>query len=266
MTTNKLSNDYLLTDEQVDEFWDNGFIVLKCVLSRSEIEYYGKAIRDTAMAHFRAQGMKSTFGGAFLQQLNLRLDDNIVREFCLSRRLGSIAARLLQCERVRIYHDQALFKSPGDSDSYWHQDQYFWPLDTDRSLGLWMPLVDCDENMGSLRYASGSHRYGNLGQHKLGEESGRFFDEFIEDKELEVIQTENLKAGDCAFHLGWTIHGAPANRSKKTREAMVVTFFPDGTKLDELTNESRVNDAEQFLGGRRPGEIADSKLNPIVYP
>ena len=266
MTTNTLSDNYQLTDEQIGDFWSQGFIVLKGVLSPSEIEYYGAAIRDTAMAYFRDQGMKPTFGGAFLQQLNLRMDNDTVREFCLSRRFGSIAARLLQRDRVRIYHDQALFKSPGDSDSYWHQDQYFWPLATDRSLGLWMPLVDCDENMGSLRYASGSHRYGNIGQHKLSDKSGDFFDKFIQDKELEVVETGKLEAGDCCFHLGWTIHGAPSNRSDKTREAMIVTFFPDGTKVDELTNESRVNDAEKFLGGRRPGEPADSELNPIVYP
>ena len=24
----------------------------------------------------------------------------------------------------------------------WHQDQFYWPLDTDRTITMWMPLVD----------------------------------------------------------------------------------------------------------------------------
>ena len=46
---------------------------------------------------------------------------------------------------------------------------------------------------------------------------------------------------------------------------MIVTFYPDGTRVAECSNPSRVNDAEHFLGGRKEGEIADSKMNTIVY-
>ena len=260
-----LDSEYTISDQQIEGFWQDGFIVLKGVLSSEEIEAYGKVIRDTAMDHFEANDMKLSFGGAFLQKLNLRYDSKGIKKFCLSRRFGKIAARLLEVNGVRIFHDQALFKTPGGTDSHWHQDQYFWPLDTDRSLGLWMPLVDCSEEMGSIKFVAGSHRYGNLGQHRLSEESGEFFEEFIAEERLEIFQTESLKAGDCTFHLGWTIHGAPANRSKKLREAMIVTFYPDGTRVDKLSNPSRVNDAKNFLGGRKPGQLADSELNTVVY-
>ena len=156
-----LNADYSLSDEQVAQFWRDGFIVLRAVLSRREIEAYGAVIRDTAMRRFAARDMPAAAHGAFLQTLGLRFDAEGVRRFCLAPRFGAIAARLLQVPAVRIFHEQALFKQSGGSDSHWHQDQYYWPLATDRSLGLWMPLVDCNRQMGTIRFVRGSHRYGD---------------------------------------------------------------------------------------------------------
>ena len=260
-----LNADYSLSDEQVAQFWRDGFIVLRAVLSRDEVSAYGAVIRDTAMRRFAARDMPAAAHGAFLQTLGLRFDAEGVRRFCLAPRFGAIAARLLQVPAVRIFHEQALFKQSGGSDSHWHQDQYYWPLATDRSLGLWMPLVDCNRQMGTIRFVRGSHRYGDLAGRDISDESAHHFDEFIVRERLDIYQTEELAAGDCTFHLGWTVHGAPANHSDAMREAMIVTFYPDGTRVDSLSNPSRVNDARVFLGGRKPGELADSELNTVVY-
>lgn len=223
-----LDTDYPLTPEQVRGFWENGFIVLKSVLSPDEVAAYEKVIQEVAMAQFQANGMKLSFGTAFLQRTNLRYDDEGVLKFCLSRRLASIAGQLLEVKNVRIYHDQALFKPPGGSDSYWHQDQFYWPLNTERALGLWMPLVDCTPEMGGMRYARGSHRFGNLGQHDITQESEGFFNDFIEENNLEMYQVPALQAGDCTFHAGWTVHGALAN---KLLEASVVLYLEVPPKI-----------------------------------
>jgi hypothetical protein len=46
---------------------------------------------------------------------------------------------------------------------------------------------------------------------------------------------------------------------------MIVTYYPDGTRVDELSNESRVGDAQTYLGGRTTGQLADSEMNTLVY-
>ena len=255
-----------LTDDQVGAFWRDGHILLRGLLSPEEAATVRAAIVEEAERQFALRDGRTSFGGAFHQAQNLRRRSPGVAAFALSPRLGAVAAQLLQVPAARIYHDQALFKPPGGPASAWHQDQYFWPLATDRSLGLWMPLTPVTPGMGAMRYASGSHRLGDLGQHTIDAEAERHFADVIAEHGLPVAAGESYAAGDCAFHLGWTVHGADANRSDRVREAAVVTFYPDGTRVDELTNEAREYDARVFLGGRRPGEPADGERNPVVWP
>ena len=61
------------------------------------------------------------------------------------------------------------------------------------------------------------------------------------------------------------MHGATANKTETMREAMIVTYYPDGTMVDELCNPSRFYDAQNFLGGKREGDSADSEMNPVLY-
>ena len=50
-----------------------------------------------------------------------------------------------------LYHDQALFKEPGGGPTPWHQDQYYWPFDTDKTITMWMPLVEVGPVAGAAR-------------------------------------------------------------------------------------------------------------------
>ena len=260
-----LATEYPISDQQVEQFWHDGFIILPKVLSAEEVAAYRPIICDTAMQRYQEAGMKPGSDGAFFQTLNMRFENPGMLQYCLNRRFGKIVATLTKVAGVRIYHEQALFKPPGGISTYWHQDQYYWPVATDRAVGSWMPLTDCSEEMGAMRFVKGSHRYGDLGSTHISSESAVFFDNFIEQEGLEVYQVPHMGAGDCSFHLGWTIHGAASNQSDVMREAMVVTYYPDGTKVDVLYNPSRTNDAQRFLGGREEGELADSTLNTLVY-
>jgi ectoine hydroxylase-related dioxygenase (phytanoyl-CoA dioxygenase family) len=263
-----LSDDYPLTDAQIAAFHRDGHIYLPQLCSASEVAAYRQVIHESAMGSFketRPLDERDAYGKAFLQTLNLRLKSAGVRKFVLAKRFASVAARLTGAEAVRIYHEQALFKEPGGALSPWHQDQYYWPLATDQAMGMWMPLVDVTPEMGSILYASGSHREGFVGQYAISDESQQVLEDLVAERGYPIWQ-QGMKAGDATFHLGWTIHGASANKSDTMREAMIVTYYPDGTRVDALSNPSRVGDAKDFLGGRRPGELADSALNTRVYP
>ena len=171
----------------------------------------------------------------------------------------------MKVEAVRIFHEQSIFKSPGDTKSYWHQDQFFWPLDTNLHIGMWMALTDMTKDMGLMRFVKNSHTMGDLVGDSITTKSETHFDDIIKKHNLEKFEIESMKAGDCTFHFGWTIHGAGLNISNKVREAMIVTYYADGSRVGKLDTKDRKGDAELFLGGKKEGEIANHSMNSIVY-
>ena len=128
-----------------------------------------------------------------------------------------------------------------------------------------MPLIDCTKDMGIMRFVKNSHTMGDLMGISINEKSENHYDKIIDEKKLEVVELESINAGDCTFHFGWTIHGAGLNISDKIREAMVVTYYADGSRVGKLETKDRKGDAELFLGGKKAGEIADHPMNTIVY-
>ena len=208
---------------------------------------------------------RDTYGKAFLQTLNLRLQsEGCPQVRSQAKRFGKIGAELMGVDGVRIFHEQSLFKEPGGGLTPWHQDQYYWPLQGLTTLGMWMPLVDCSEEMGVLKFASGTHRDGFLGQHQISDESQALYNQLIADRKTPIAAT-SMKAGDATFHYGWTLHGAGPNRTDTMREAMIVTMFANGMKVATPSNPSQENDRIKYLGGRAPGELADSDLNTLIY-
>ena len=61
----------------------------------------------------------------------------------LSDHFGDIARKLMGVEHVRIYHDQALVKQPGAEKTPWHQDYFYWPIDSNNTVTMWIPMHDC---------------------------------------------------------------------------------------------------------------------------
>ena len=257
-----LDSEYLIPEEKINFFWENGFVVLKNVLSKEEIGIYREEIKK--VSEERMKNQDKSFGGAFYQALNIRFDSKGVEKYCLSKRLGKIAADLMKVNAVRIFHEQAIFKNQGDTKSYWHQDQYFWPLNTNLHIGMWMALSDMTKDMGLMKFVIGSHKKGDLDGISITKDSEKYYENLIKKENLNVYELESIYAGDCTFHFNYTIHGAGLNISNKVREAMVVTYYEDGAKLRKLDKMlDEVSDS--FLGGKKEGEIADHSMNPIVY-
>jgi ectoine hydroxylase-related dioxygenase (phytanoyl-CoA dioxygenase family) len=227
-----------------------------------------KAIIEDAAARYNGEKRKiedrDTYGKAFLQIMNLWRVDEGVKQYVLARRFGKIAASLLGVENVRIYHDQALFKEPGGGPTPWHQDQYYWPLDTTNTVTMWMPLVDIDVDMGMLTFASGSHKNGFALDHEISDESEEGYNNYIKENAFPISRATTMKAGDATWHYGFTIHNAPGNKSDTMRSVMTIIYVADGAKITEPDNQWQRNDLEKWLDNKAVGELVDSPLNPLV--
>ena len=268
MSLPALTSGYPVTEEQAGEFRRDGHVLLRAVASLDEIAAYRPVIlaaRERFGAERTPLETRDSYGKAFLKGMNLWPHDENVARFVLARRFAKIAADLMGVSGVRAYHDQALLKEPGGGITPWHQDQHYWPLDTDNTVTMWMPLVAVSPEMGSMRFASGSHRAGYLGDMPIGDESERRFERYIASRGFRIAQPAAIEAGDATFHYGWTLHGAPANTTRRTREVMTMIWFADGARVTEPDNENRRRDMSRWLPGLAPGDLAASDLNPLVF-
>ena len=85
------------------------------VLSAATIAHYGPEITRQTLAlntESRPLEERSTYERAFLQVMNLWERSALVREFVLGKRLGRIAADLLEVDGVRLCHHQSLYNEP----------------------------------------------------------------------------------------------------------------------------------------------------------
>jgi ectoine hydroxylase-related dioxygenase (phytanoyl-CoA dioxygenase family) len=264
----EMRDDYPLTAEQIESYRQKGHILLRGLARPDEVSVYRRVISDLVREHnYHTKPIeeRDTYGKAFIQISNLWQMSEKAKRFVLARRFAKAAAELMGVPAVRIYHDQALFKEPGGGHTPWHQDQIYWPLDTDKTITMWMPLVPIPEEVGSMTFASGTHRNGYISRQVISDESHKTLKEYIESKGLEQINYGAMAAGDATFHSGWTVHSAPPNPTDRMREVMTVIYIADGLTVAEPDSSARRNDLAAWFPGLKPGDPAASPLNPIVY-
>ncbi|MFE5321796.1 phytanoyl-CoA dioxygenase family protein [Paenibacillus sp. NPDC056579] len=263
-----VESTYSLSRHQIEDYQQKGHIILRDVANSELISQFEPIISDCVRELNRQNKPleeRDTYGKAFIQITNLWKRNEAVRAFVLAKRFARIAAELMGVPSVRIYHDQALFKEPEGGHTPWHQDQIYWPLDTDKTITMWMPLVPISEEVGSMTFASESHKLGYINKLVISDESHRTLAEFIDSKGLKTKSYGGMNAGDATFHAGWTLHSAPGNPTDHMRKVMTIIYYADGTRVAEPDSYARKTDLRNWLPGVQPGELAASPLNPIVY-
>ena len=261
-------DDYPVPASAIAEFEQKGHTSLRGLATAGEIGAYRPLIEEATHRYSREtrpMEARDTYGKAFLQVPNLWRVDAAVQRFVLARRFAKVAADLLGVDGVRLYHDQALFKEAGGGPTPWHQDQYYWPLDSDRTITMWMPLVDVPAEIGSMTFASGSQKLGFLGSYAISDESDATFTKMLADKQLPLDTHGAVAAGDATFHAGWTLHSAPANPTGVLRSVMTIISMADGIKVTEPNSDAQRFDLALWLKGCSPGDVVAGDRNPLIY-
>lgn len=263
----KLNESYSLTDEQIAFYNKNRFIKLKNVLEPSVVAYFNNIISNQVSAMNTTTSNLSerdTYGKAFLQLFNLWTLNEEVRAFVFSRRLGKIAADLMEVAGVRMYHDQALFKEGGGGITPWHADQYYWPLETDKTITAWIPLQATPLAMGPLEFSAASHQIVEGRELAIGDESEQLIQQRLKVTDFNHV-IEPFDLGEVSFHSGWIFHRAGANTTNETRKVMTIIYMDRDMKLKTPENKNQQHDLDTWCPGATVGEIINSPINPVLY-
>lgn len=264
-----LDEPHHLDEPTIDAFRRDGHVAVPGLASAAEAEAYRPVVAAAVRrwnGEQRPLEARDLYGRAFLQTANLWVNDPAVRRFVFATRFAAVAATLLGCRGVRLYHDQALFKEPDGGPTPWHQDQVYWPIDDERTVTMWMPLADLDPAVGSMTFASGTHRLGRLGDEVISAESEVAFGQLVAREGLELATHGALAAGDATFHTGWTLHRAGPNPTEHMRPVMTVIYVADGAVVGEPDSVFQQFDLATWIPGAVPGDPVASELNPRLWP
>lgn len=262
-----LSKPYKLTQEQIDFYQKNRFIKLKQVFDAETLEYFNTVIsgKVAEMNQIKTKvDERDTYGKAFLQLFNLWREDEQIKQFVFSKRLAKIAADLMQVDGVRLYHDQALYKEGGGGITPWHADQYYWPLETDKTVTAWIPLQETLLEMGPLEFSAGSHQIVEGRELEIGDDSETLIQQRLRVTDFKHV-IEAFDLGEVSFHSGWVFHRAGANTTDKMRKVMTVIYMDREMRLKQPENKNQINDWNTWCPGAVVGEVINSPINPVLY-
>ena len=258
---------YQLTNEQIEFYQQYRYIKLKQVFDEATISFFNDAIsKRVSFMNNEVKPLeeRSTYGKAFLQLFNLWKEDEVVKEFVFSKRLAQIASDLMQVNGVRIYHDQALFKEGGGGITPWHADQYYWPLETDKTVTAWIPMQNTPLELGPLEFSAGSHQIVEGRDLEISDESEAAIQQRLRVTDFKHV-IEAFDWGEVSFHSGWVFHRAGANTTEQMRKVMTVIYMDKEMILKNPDNKNQINDWKTWCPGAKVGEVIDTPLNPIIY-
>jgi len=254
----------LLSAGLIESFRRDGYVRVPGLIERGEIERFGAAIDATVRMRTasdrRELEEKSRYEQSFLQCINLWEDAPAMRGLTFHPRVCEAAAALLGVPRIRLWHDQALYKEPGGRKTDAHQDQPYWPIEEADTVTAWIPLVDVDESLGCMGYVPGSHSVGLR----------RFINIFFGEMEDVLARPElggakpvfvPAQRGDVLFHHGLTVHLARANRSSQLRRVHTAIYFRDGCTRAAAGIHQSVD-----RQGVEVGEVIAGDATPIAWP
>ena len=120
-----------------------------------------------------------------------------------------------------------------------HQDGYYFMLEPNEAVTMWMALEPVDQENGCVRYIKGSHL---KGMRPHGRTTTLGFSQGITD--YGDYETENdevffpTKAGDLLVHHSLTIHRADGNSCEnRSRKAMGFIYYANKAKEDKAAHK-----------------------------
>jgi ectoine hydroxylase-related dioxygenase (phytanoyl-CoA dioxygenase family) len=234
----------MLTDEQKLFYAENGYVVIKGLLSAEEAASYRKETHDLAARLSAIQNINSTWGSAdsvskgketkLLHCHDVQFQSGALAQLITDERIGKTAADIIG-PNVQLHHTK-MFIKPSEKGSPFpmHQDAPFFPHDNHSMIAVIVHFDDAPIEKGCLRVVPGSHKLGLL--------------EHIPDGSWHLPPTDYpvedalplpAKAGDAVFFSYLTIHGSGLNVSDEARTTLLIQLRDPSDPPTIRTHESR---------------------------
>ena len=144
--------------------------------------------------------------------------------------LTEIAADLLGPD-IDCFQSQFIFKNPGVIGQPWHQDSYYFRLDRQPQVGVWVALSRATLENGCLWVVPGSHARGEIFDHVPDRRpaANRGYLEIV-DQDTSAEVPALMEPGDVLVFHSYLMHMSKDNAADYRRSAMVYHYGRAGSK------------------------------------
>lgn len=226
-------------------FNKDGYVYIPGFLSPEEVKYLNEhlqrfiaeSISSMSAAHYFYEDENDT---ATLKQMqDLEKYDPYFKTLAVNSRFEAIAKDLLGedvvCKTVEYFNKPPKIGKATPP----HQDGYYFMLDPQQAVTMWLALENVDEENGCVKYVRGSHK---KGMRTHGRTTTLGFSQGIVDFGTEEDRKEEIAfpagPGDLLVHHSLTIHRAGANTTaNRTRKAMGLIYWGLSAKEDKEAKE-----------------------------
>ncbi|TVY11021.1 phytanoyl-CoA dioxygenase family protein [Paenibacillus cremeus] len=269
----------MLTEAQVKQFDEQGFIKGGIVLSEEEVEKLreeldqvmaGETLRKPVLNRNMREkpseyGVSMSSSEKVVQIVNIWMASDSFFRHAQNPVICEDVAQLCRTDTLRIRHDQIQYKPPvTGGPTPWHQDHPAWPIIQPADLiSAWVALDDATIENGCMWMVPGSHKWGNQQKYLTSDDQFMPYHKqpelLPERADIHAVPFE-IKKGQVGYHHCLTWHGSPHNKSEHKRRAIAVHYMPAHTRYEPEKNHVMLPYVTVS-----PGELLQGEHFPVVY-
>jgi ectoine hydroxylase-related dioxygenase (phytanoyl-CoA dioxygenase family) len=227
-------------------YHDNGYLLVKGVLTREEAAAFRQECHDLAARLSARESIEATWGSAregvagakdtvLLHCHNVQFQSAAFTRLMTDERIMGLAAQIIGSPNVQLHHNKMFIKPPEKGSPFpMHQDHPYFPHDRHSMIAAILHFDNAPVEKGCVRVVPGSHKLGPVEHVAQGGWHLPF-----EQYPLESAVPCPAEAGDVLFFSYLTIHGSGINTSDEARTTLLIQMRDPADPPTIKTHESR---------------------------
>jgi phytanoyl-CoA hydroxylase len=259
----------ILTKEQINFFYTNGFVNGGQVLDDNEVEILRLEIDRVIKNHNKPEipqpvllrNLSGNDNAPVWQIVNIWEASEPFSKLISRDYIVEGLAQLTKAKTLRIWHDQIQYKPAQIGGvNMWHQDAPLWPILAPMTeVTAWVALDDVDVDNGCMSMIPGSHTWGNHIDFLNGFKNYEDMSSTYQGHKIEIVRCP-VKKGEVHYHHALTWHGSHANTSGRPRRAIALHYMTQDTRY--VASGQHV--MKEFVEVA-DGEMMQGKHFPVVF-
>ena len=214
-----------LSDSQIGQFWQDGFIFMNDVFSEEEV----MQLREACLApEIVQQSERDGQQERTIHYLAVTAKHPAFLELCRNPAIVEKVNCLIG-SNIQLQHSKlaAQATTKGKGGFGWHQDFAFFPHTNTDLVAVMIMLDDATPDNGCMSMVRGSHKLGLLNHYVDGKFTGVCQETEAIEADPNKITAITPKMGGISIHHCLSLHGSGANISGRPRQGIVFQYRAD---------------------------------------